>query len=107
MQMKQSQEYTDTVKSIKDGLEEMQKELARTSVPFWSMRYLGHMNWDTTLPGTAAYLATSLYNPNNVAYEASPYTSGLEAQASPLHCTKFAPAALHLQAMLEAPCSKY
>jgi glutamate/tyrosine decarboxylase-like PLP-dependent enzyme len=50
----------------------------KKSVPFFSMRYQGHMNWDLTLPGMIGYFAAMLYNPNNVAFEGSTATTILE-----------------------------
>jgi len=77
--VKASSSYKKAVKTFK---EEYQKLLAqlRQSVPFFSMRYQGHMLWDTTLPGTVGYFAAMLYNQNNVAAEASPVTTLLEIQ---------------------------
>lgn len=49
------------------------------SVPFFSYRYQAHMNWDLTIPGMLGYFSAMLYNQNNVAAEASPVTSQLEA----------------------------
>ena len=49
------------------------------SVPFFSYRYQAHMNWDLTIPGMIGYFSAMLYNQNNVAAEASPVTSHLEA----------------------------
>src|SRR5687767_2795440 len=53
--------------------EELQLLLSwlKKSVPFFSMRYQGHMNWDLTIPGLLGYFAAMLYNPNNVAFEGS------------------------------------
>ena len=45
---------------------------------FFSMRTIGHMLWDTTMPGILGYFAALLYNQNNVAAEASPVTTLLE-----------------------------
>jgi glutamate/tyrosine decarboxylase-like PLP-dependent enzyme len=50
----------------------------KKSVPFFSMRYQGHMNWDLTIPGMLGYFAAMLYNPNNVAFEGSTATTILE-----------------------------
>lgn len=50
----------------------------KKSVPFFSMRYQGHMNWDLTIPGIVGYFAAMLYNPNNVAFEGSTATTILE-----------------------------
>ena len=49
--------------------------------PFFSSRYFGHMIWETTIPALVGNFATLLYNPNNCAYEASPYTTLLEIEA--------------------------
>ena len=46
--------------------------------PFFSSRYFGHMIWETTIPSLIGNFATLLYNPNNCAYEAAPYTTLLE-----------------------------
>lgn len=50
----------------------------RGSIPLASYRNQSHMYWDTSLPGTAGYIAAMLYNQNNVAAEASPVTTALE-----------------------------
>jgi hypothetical protein len=52
--------------------------LLKRSVPFFSMRYQGHMNWDLTLPGMLGYFSAMLYNPNNVALEGSTATTLIE-----------------------------
>jgi glutamate/tyrosine decarboxylase-like PLP-dependent enzyme len=50
----------------------------KKSVPFFSMRYQGHMNWDLTMAAMAGYFSAMLYNPNNVAFEGSTATTILE-----------------------------
>ncbi len=45
---------------------------------FFSMRTIGHMLWDTNMPGILGYFAALLYNQNNVAAEASPVTTLME-----------------------------
>jgi glutamate/tyrosine decarboxylase-like PLP-dependent enzyme len=50
----------------------------KQSGTFFSMRTIGHMLWDTTLPGMLGYFAALMYNQNNVAAEASPVTTLLE-----------------------------
>jgi len=50
----------------------------KKSVPFFSMRYQGHMNWDLTIPSMLGYFSAMLYNPNNVAFEGSTATTFLE-----------------------------
>ncbi len=50
----------------------------KESGAFFSMRTVGHMLWDCTVPGMLGYFAALLYNQNNVAVEASPVTTLLE-----------------------------
>ena len=47
----------------------------KRSVPFHSLRYLGHTVSDLLLPGLAAQMLTIPYNPNNVSEEAAPVRS--------------------------------
>lgn len=47
---------------------------------FYSMRSIGHMLWDVSVPGILGYFAALLYNQNNVAAEASPVTTLMEIQ---------------------------
>lgn len=51
-------------------------------VPFFSPRYIGHMASDLTMAGLIGYFATMLYNPNNVAAEASPVTTRMELEVA-------------------------
>jgi glutamate/tyrosine decarboxylase-like PLP-dependent enzyme len=48
--------------------------------PFYSLRYLGHMLSEQTLPAVVGYIAAMLYNPNNVTEEAAPVTVRLELE---------------------------
>ncbi|HEV7517628.1 MAG TPA: pyridoxal-dependent decarboxylase, partial [Thermoanaerobaculia bacterium] len=75
--IKHSPEYKATIANLEKWLGSLLKEL-RGSVPFWSYRWQSHMNWDLTMPSLIGYFATMLYNPNNVAAEASPVTTMLE-----------------------------
>lgn len=70
-------EYRDGVARLQEGYAGLLAFLKK-SVPFFSMRYQGHMNWETTLPGILGYFAAMLYNPNNVAFEGSSATTLLE-----------------------------
>ncbi len=54
----------------------------KEGVPFFSPRYIGHMASDLTLASLIGYFATMLYNPNNVAAEASPVTTRLELEVA-------------------------
>jgi len=77
-ELKRSEEYKHCVKYMKREYGELLKRLKK-SVPFFSYRYQAHMNWDLTMPGMMGYFSAMLYNQNNVAAEASPVTSYLEA----------------------------
>jgi glutamate/tyrosine decarboxylase-like PLP-dependent enzyme len=52
----------------------------KSDIPFYSPRYVGHMTADAAMPAMVGYLATMLYNPNNVSWEASPITTLLELE---------------------------
>ena len=71
-------EYDKSVEELETQYKKLLDQL-RGSVPFFSYRYQAHMNWDLTMPGMLGYFAAMLYNQNNVAAEASPITSHLEA----------------------------
>ncbi|VVB71877.1 L-aspartate/L-glutamate decarboxylase [uncultured archaeon] len=77
-EIKNSQEYKQSVEKIAEEYHNLLDTL-RGSVPFFSYRYQAHMNWDLTIPGMLGYFSAMLYNQNNVAAEASPVTSHLEA----------------------------
>ncbi len=68
---------TDRMRSV---LLELSARLKDTSTPWFSTRYLGHMNSDTLMVSNLAYMASILYNPNNVAYESSIATSHMEIE---------------------------
>lgn len=75
--VKRTPEYLEAVDSLKEGFAGLLAFLKK-SVPFFSMRYQGHMNWDLTIPGMLGYFSAMLYNPNNVAFEGSTATTILE-----------------------------
>ncbi len=54
----------------------------KAGVPFFSPRYVGHMASDLTMASLIGYFAAMLYNPNNVAAEASPVTSRMELEVA-------------------------
>lgn len=70
--------FAATQQRIEEVLLELSSKLKSSSLPWHSPRYLGHMCADLLLPAHLAYMATMLYNPNNVAWEASPVTTELE-----------------------------
>ena len=53
---------------------------AKDGIPFFSPRYVGHMNTDLLLPSLVGYFSAMLYNQNNVSDEASPVTVRLEGE---------------------------
>jgi tyrosine decarboxylase len=63
-----------------EALNKLSSVLRTTSDPWHSPRYLGQMNSDILMPSLLAYMSATLYNPNNVAYEASPGTSRMELE---------------------------
>ncbi len=76
-QIKRQPEYLQTMDTLKESYRSLLAFLKK-SVPFFSPRYQGHMNWDMTMPSILGYFATMLYNPNNVAFEGSTATTILE-----------------------------
>ena len=75
--MQNSPAFKDTVNMMSVEYDKLIEQL-KGSGAFFSMRTIGHMLWDTTLPGILGYFAALLYNQNNVAAEASPVTTLLE-----------------------------
>ena len=74
------------VERLIDSLDKMTKLLNDHSVPFFSPRYSAHMCTDMGLPGIIGYLSTMIFNPNNVAFEASPITTVMELEAGKDMC---------------------
>ena len=72
-----SPEYLETVGTLKYQFNILLQKLNEFTTPYTSMRYQGHMLWDTTLPGMLGYFATMLHNPNNVTVQASTLTTFL------------------------------
>ncbi len=73
--------YEDTLQRTAQELMGLLGEL-KEGVPFFSPRYIGHMASDLTMASLIGYFATLLYNPNNVAAEASPVTTRLELEVA-------------------------
>ncbi|KAF8532792.1 pyridoxal phosphate-dependent transferase [Trichophaea hybrida] len=72
--------------NLRYGVEILSNILKQHSAPFWSPRYSAHMCMDTSMPASLAYFMTMLYNPKNVAIEASPITTELELRAGRQLC---------------------
>ena len=80
-QDKRAPEYEAAISTLSQELFGLLAEL-KNGVPFFSPRYIGHMNSDLTMAGLVGYFATMLYNPNNVAAEGSPVTTRLELEVA-------------------------
>jgi tyrosine decarboxylase len=76
---RQREDFKEAQDRIKVTLERLQ-ELLKTSQPFFSPRYIGHMNWEIMAAPLIASFSAALYNPNNVARAGSTGTSDLELQ---------------------------
>ena len=77
---KRDETHRETLERTTETLHELSARLKASSMPWFSPRYLGHMNADTLMAANLAYMATVLYNPNNVAYESAPVTTELELE---------------------------
>jgi glutamate/tyrosine decarboxylase-like PLP-dependent enzyme len=73
--------YERSISILRKELMGLLSEL-KGGVPFFSPRYAGHMSSDLTMASLVGYFATMLYNPNNVAAEASPVTTRMELEVS-------------------------
>jgi glutamate/tyrosine decarboxylase-like PLP-dependent enzyme len=63
--------------------------LGQHSIPFWSPRYQAHMCTDLSMPAMLGYLMAMIYNPNNVALEASPLSTVAEIEVGEQLCEMF------------------
>ncbi|MEZ6041703.1 MAG: pyridoxal-dependent decarboxylase [Planctomycetaceae bacterium] len=70
-------EYLESVGKLKYQFNILLQKLNEFATPYTSLRYQGHMLWDTTLPAMLGYFATMLHNPNNVTVQASTLTTFL------------------------------
>ncbi|MFA5180555.1 MAG: pyridoxal-dependent decarboxylase [Syntrophales bacterium] len=73
-------DFLATLQKTREALIELAGNLQLCSIPWFSPRYLGHMNADTLMAANLGYMLTLLYNPNNCAYEGSPATTALEIE---------------------------
>ncbi|KAF3762117.1 pyridoxal-dependent decarboxylase conserved domain protein [Cryphonectria parasitica EP155] len=77
-EVKATESFTESIATLREDVKNLSKGLATHSIPFWSPRYNAHMNMDTAMSSIIGYMASMMYNPNNVATEASPFTTALE-----------------------------
>jgi glutamate/tyrosine decarboxylase-like PLP-dependent enzyme len=75
--VRSSEEFNSFIDHLRDTLFTFLND-AKKGVPFFSPRYIGHMNADLVMPSMVGYFAAMLYNSNNVAGESSPVTVQLE-----------------------------
>ncbi|MDA8124355.1 MAG: pyridoxal-dependent decarboxylase [Deltaproteobacteria bacterium] len=73
-------DFLATHQKTREALIELAGNLQLCSTPWFSPRYLGHMNADTLIAANLGFMLTLLYNPNNCAYEGSPATTALEIE---------------------------
>lgn len=66
------------IERLESELSAITEQLNLHSVPFWSPRYNAHMSMENSMPAVIGYLTGLLHNQNNVATEASPFTTVLE-----------------------------
>ncbi|HEV2130500.1 MAG TPA: pyridoxal-dependent decarboxylase [Longimicrobiaceae bacterium] len=78
---KRTPAYEHSISVLSQELLGLLAEL-KGGVPFFSPRYIGHMASDLTMASLIGYFATMLYNPNNVAAEASPVTTRMELEVA-------------------------
>ncbi|KAH0435451.1 pyridoxal-dependent decarboxylase domain protein [Colletotrichum camelliae] len=74
---------------LKNAVDKASEILGRTSIPFWSPRYQAHMCTDMSMASMLGYFMTMLYNPNNVALEASPLSTVAEIEVGEQLCDLF------------------
>lgn len=77
-EMQASPLFQAQIQRLEFELGAITEQLNQHSVPFWSPRYNGHMSMENSMPAVIGYLTGLLHNQNNVATEASPFTTLLE-----------------------------
>ncbi|EXJ65233.1 hypothetical protein A1O7_01574 [Cladophialophora yegresii CBS 114405] len=85
-EMKGTELYQRQIELIRTELVSISEQLASHSIPFWSPRYNAHMSMESSMPSVIGYLAGLLHNQNNVATEASAFTTVLEKKVGDSLC---------------------
>ncbi|KAJ5553355.1 PLP-dependent transferase [Penicillium frequentans] len=88
-EVRRSKKFQNIRDNFGDVVRKVAQLLGEHSVPFWSPRYEAHMCTDMTMPSLLGYFMTMLYNPNNVALEASPLTTVAELKVGEQLCELF------------------
>ncbi|KAK0616216.1 pyridoxal phosphate-dependent transferase [Immersiella caudata] len=84
-----SAEFKRVTAKISTAVQQAAVMLGRHSIPFWSPRYQAHMCTDLSMPAMLGYMMTMMYNPNNVALEASPISTVAEIEVGEQLCEMF------------------
>jgi hypothetical protein len=58
-EIKRTEQYTQALDSIQEGLRGLLAALKK-SVPFFSLRYQGHMNWELTIAALFGYFSSKM-----------------------------------------------
>ncbi|KAL4767519.1 pyridoxal-dependent decarboxylase conserved domain protein [Aspergillus nidulans var. acristatus] len=85
-EVKSSAEFQRLTGKFREIVGRAARLLGEKSVPFWSPRYQAHMCTDLSMVSLLGYFMTMLYNPNNVAIEASPFSTAAEILAGEQLC---------------------
>lgn len=76
--LKHSDDYLNSVAAMNKGFQLLLDFFKQRETPYFSLRYIGHMLCENTLPALAGYFAGMLHNSNNVTIQASTATTLLE-----------------------------
>jgi len=87
--IQESAVFQTRTQDVARAVEATSKILGKHSIPFWNPRYQAHMGMDLSMPAMLGYIATMMYNPNNVAFEASPLTTLIEMEVGNQLCEMF------------------
>ncbi|KAL1870867.1 hypothetical protein Daus18300_004956 [Diaporthe australafricana] len=88
-EIQNSAEFQDRTTAVANAIKKTGELLGKHSIPFWSPRYQAHMCMDMSMPALLGYFTTMLYNPNNVAFEASPLSTLAEIRVGEQLCELF------------------
>ncbi|KAI1750214.1 pyridoxal-dependent decarboxylase domain-containing protein [Xylaria castorea] len=81
--------FLASMDKLKRAVRKASHILGKSSIPFWSPRYEAHMCTDMSMASLLGYFMTMLYNPNNVAIEASPLSTVAEIEVGEQLCELF------------------
>ncbi|KAI8949332.1 pyridoxal-dependent decarboxylase domain-containing protein [Xylaria longipes] len=87
--MQKTPAFLASMDKLKRAVRKASNILGKSSIPFWSPRYEAHMSTDMSMASLLGYFMTMLYNPNNVAIEASPISTVAEIEVGEQLCDLF------------------